>query len=552
LAQVERSWPKAAVVFAPTMLDERNWFIIFNSLPIVAIIWRVFVDLQDGILPRWSSDWAAIRAALKRVFITPADPLHRQLKDMAGRRLTEQVTWGGPWILLCCFSYNIGRILENDISKRSLFVNMGITVLFMVATVKPRWVTPTVMTGTQLIYYSALVVVAITANDSAAFVEAASIRIFLRFILGVADAKPRLTLLLGIVYVAATPWYSTQEVFTSFFIFAATTIVTRSRDAEFLATLQAKSSQNIESAARGLLSSVCDAVVRLSKDLQILEQSRHLASLLLRSPNDMSVGVSFADLAFDASETERLIRFLERPISDACTLHVSFMDAWGMPVKFQLFHAWGVDTDNEPIHMVGVKDDSEEPRAPPEGVLRESFVARSSKPRELDIIPEDAVSVSGSSSSSGLLTDTPCTGMFVYLDPEAAGLRVLQGSPEFLSLSGPVCEGAELLKWVINDADFLNWLQGAHRNLTAAHKQSEGQNDIELESHTFPVRLKLPHMGSGVRQVRANARLRLDVSQLEVDPEANPRLLLMLNDVHYVAKRQRAPPRGPPRRVLVL
>merc|ERR1719188_1514296 len=106
---------------------------------------------------------------------------------------------------------------------------MVITVFFMIATVEPRWITPRAATGAQLIYYSALVVVAITANNSADFLKAAPLRISQRFILGIADAKPRLTLLLGIVYVAVTPWYDMQELFSSLFIFAATTIVTSSR-----------------------------------------------------------------------------------------------------------------------------------------------------------------------------------------------------------------------------------------------------------------------------------------------------------------------------------
>jgi len=208
--------------------------------------------------------------------------------------------------------------------------------------------------------------------------------------------------------------------------------------------------------------------------------------------------------------------------------------------------------DDEPIHIVGVKDDSDEPRAPPEVTFRDNTVAQPFTPGGFARIPEDAVSLSGSS-SSGLLTDAPSGVLSVHLDPETLGLRVLKCTPEFTSLVGPVCEGVELLQWVINDADFVSWEQGAYRALMDAHKDRDGENDIELDVDPFPIRLKLPHMGSRVSEVRANASLRLNVSEAEGGSASlDPQMLMILDDVRYVPRNQRERPRGPPRTISVL
>ncbi|CAK0790359.1 unnamed protein product [Prorocentrum cordatum] len=370
--------------------------------------------------------------------------------------------------------------------------------------------------------------------------------------IAIAEAKPRMTMFLCMIYVALTPWHDPQESISSLFIYAITATVTRSRDAEFLATLEAKAARDVGSTATGLLSSVCDAVVHLSKDLQFLEQSSHLASLLLRPPIDIGVGTSFVDLAFDDTEVERLTDFLKRPESNTSTLHVSFKDARGSPVNVQLFHARGVDMDDEPIHIVGVKDDSDEPRAPPEATFRDNPVAQPFTPGGFARIPEDAVSLSGSS-SSGLLTDAPSGVLSVHLDPKALGLRVLKCTPEFTSLVGPVGEGVEWPQWVINDADFVSWEQGAFRALMDAHKDRDGEQDIELDVDPFPIRLKLPHMGPRVSEVQANASLRLDVSEAEGGSASlDPLMLMILGDVRYVPRKKRVRPRGPPRTISVL
>merc|ERR1712194_936759 len=130
-----------------------------------------------------------------------------------------------------------------------------------------------------------------------------------------------------------------QELSVSLYITLGAFVTAWSRDAEFLARLEAKASRNFESIADGLLSSMCDAVVHLSKDLELSKPCEHLAALLLRSSSDMRVGFPFPNLVLDTMEKDRLSHFLSRPMSETYSICVSFRDAWGMQVKLELFHA---------------------------------------------------------------------------------------------------------------------------------------------------------------------------------------------------------------------
>jgi len=356
------------------MLDDRAWLIIlitFNCLTLVVIIWRFRSSGLCGVLPRWKSVYGHFNATAKwLLFMSPPHPLHRQLKDMADKRLSEQVVWGCPRILCFAFCYNMVQLVQNDMSSAVRLGNAALTTFLMAGTLKPRLFTPSVVFLFHVLLY--IVVLYLVA-----FLKASPVRICERLAVSIVHCRPRVTLMLGLMYVAGvSPVYepadTRQELIVSLLMFAVTASVRKSRDAEFLAMLEAKTSRNVESIAGGLLSSVCDAVVHMSQDLRFSKPATHLATLLLRSPTTMGVGVSFADLAFDASEKDRLTAFLERPMSDTSTVHVSLRDSWGKPVKCQLFHAQGFDIDDRPIHVVGVTEEAEQFRAPLQSELRNS------------------------------------------------------------------------------------------------------------------------------------------------------------------------------------
>ncbi|CAK0871030.1 unnamed protein product [Prorocentrum cordatum] len=525
------------------MLEDRAWLIVLisvNFLTLAIIIWRFRGSGLCGVFPRWSSVYVHFNATAKwLLFMSPPHPLHRQLKDMADKRLSEQVVWGCPRILCFAFCYNMVQLVQNDMSSAARLGNMTLTTFLMAGTLKPRLLTPTVVLLFHVLLYMVVWYLAVTAEDNVAFLKASPVRICERIAVSIVHCRPRLTLVLGLVYVAAvSPVYepadTRQELIVSLLMFAVTASVRKSRDAEFLAMLEAKTSRNVESTAGGLLSSVCDAVVHLSQDLLFSKPAAHLATLLLRSPTTMGVGASFVDLAFDASEKDRLITFLKRPMYDTSTVHVSLKDSWGMQVKFQLFHAQGIDIEDEPIHIVGVKEDSDFLRVPPESELRDRPVV--SRSDAFAGISEHSISLSGSF-SSGVLIGTKSAGMTVHINPDVDGLPILHCSAEFLNLSGPICEGAGLLQWVVNKRAFMKWAMVAYNSIMDDLEFGDCAQDQKPSMDTFNIRLKLPHMGLAVREISANAVLRLDVAEdggNDVAPST--RVLLVLEDVVCVRR----------------
>lgn len=495
--------------------------------------------------------FSSFHATMKRVLcMTPPHPLHRHLKGMADKRLNEQLVWGCPWTLFAAVCYNSIQLYQDDTSQLTHYMNLGMGTFAMLGAVRPDWMTPKVFLCFHFCVYVTFIIIAINTTSRIEFLNASRVRICFRSMFCLIHAKPMLSLCFGSVYVAVVsafaPWHDPvdvrQELLVTFFVSISAAVVAWSRDSEFLAILEAKASRQFESTADGLLSSVCDAVVHLSKEFQLSKPCASLAALLLRSSSDVAAGVHFSNLAFDATERERLLRFLERPISDTYSLHMSFRDSWGMPVKVELFHARGVDIHDELIHIVGVKEDSEEPRAARPGVLCCSPESQNSS--TFAGIPESCISIS-TSDSSGLLIDPSCTEMAVLIDAESSGMPVLRCSPDFLSLCGPICEGPKLLQWVINRADFMGWADTAYNDLLDARDVDLVQGDV-LAAQPFRIRLKLPHMGPRVLEVSANAKFKFP--SFEDPPEGDDGgvaiaqgILLMLEDVVFLRRGRRAP-----------
>ncbi|CAK0866617.1 unnamed protein product [Prorocentrum cordatum] len=534
------------------MPDGRVWLFSFNVLAVVAIAWRARASCRGAHLPRLGSMFHSFHSTMKRVLcMTPPHPLHHHLKGMADKRLQEQVVWACPWVLFAAVCYNSIQLCQDGYvpAHALLYLNLAIGTFGIVGAVRPDWMTPRVFLCYHFCIYVTLIIIAIVTTSRIEYVNASRVKICVRFMLSLIHAKPMVSLSLGSVYVAAvsafSPWRDPvdvrQELFVSLMVSISAAVVAWSRDSEFLAILEAKASRQFESTADGLLSSVCDAVVHLSKELQLSKPCALLAALLLRSSSDVAAGVHFSNLAFDATERARLIRFLERPISDTYSLHMSFRDSWGMPIKVELFHARGVDLHDELIHIVGVKEDSEEPRVARPGVLRDSPELQNSS--AVASIPESCISVS-TSDSRGPLIDPSSTGMAVLIDEKQTGLPVLRCSPDFFSLCGPICEGPKLLQWVINRADFMRWANRAYNDLLNAHDADLVQGDV-LDAQPFRIRLELPHMGPRVLEVSANAKFKLP--SFEDPPEGDDGgaaiaqgIWLMLEDVVFVRRgRQR-------------
>jgi hypothetical protein len=152
-------------------------------------------------------------------------------------------------------------------------------------------------------------------------------------------------------------------------------------------------------------------------------------------------------------------------------------------------------------------------------------------------IAEDSINCSGSLSSSSLTIDRLGAEMSVQISPEEDGIRVLGCSAEFSRLCGPVFENTQFLRWVINDCDFLAWLDRVSKSLTDAHHGYSMQRD-EPNPQPFSIHLDLPHMGPGVRYASATASLNI---QFQEDDDSGavpaPEVFLMLDDIAFVRRR---------------
>lgn len=482
--------------------------------------------------------------------MTPAGPLQRQMKNLADKRLTAWVVWIAPrgMILTVCYT-TVQLIDQGEVSDTAVHILLAYASIFLVGTVKPQWMTP----GVFLAYHAGIngsMIYHVYSHDTRCeYLGFNSARICGRFILSIVHADPTFSLLFNCAYVAAVSQVSffesidlRQELAVALWVTLGALVSAWSRDAEFLARLEAKASRNFESTADGLLSSMCDAVVHLSKGLELSKPCEHLAALLLRSSSDMRVGLPFPNLALDGTEKDRLTRFLTRPMSETYSIHVSFRDAWGMQVKLELFHARGVDMHDEVIHIVGLKEDSEVPRALRPGVLNPSLVEPNST--GLISIAENTINCSGSLSSSSLTIDRLGAEMSVQISLAEEGVPVLGCSAEFSMLCGPVFEDTQFLRWVINKVDFLTWAERVYRSVMEAHRGSSMQHD-EPNLQPFRIRLDLPHMGSGVRWASANASLNIQVQEDDGSGAVPaPKVFLMLDDLAFVRKRI-GPLRGP-------
>ena len=471
--------------------------------------------------------------------MTPSDPLQRQMKNMADKRLAAWVVWIAPRGLMITVCYTTFQLMyQPDISDSAVFVLLAYASIFLVGTVKPHWMT----SGVFLAYHAGIIGTMIyhvySENVRCEYLGTNFARIAGRFMLSLVHADPTFSLILNFAYAAAISQVSflhsldlRQELSVSLYVTLGALVSAWSRDAEFLARLEAKTARNFESIADGLLSSMCDAVVHLSKDLKLSKPCEHLSAMLLRSSSDMRVGFPFISLALDTTEKDRLSRFLSRPMSETYSIQVTFRDAWGIQVKLELFHARGVDMHDELIHIVGLKEDSEVPRAPRPGVLNPSLVEPNST--GLISIAEDSINCSGSLSSSSLTIDRLGAEMCVQISPREDGIRVLGCSAEFSRLCGPVFEDTQFLRWVINDVDFLAWAARASESLMDAHHGHSMQHD-EPTSQPLRILLDLPHMGCGVRYVSANASMQIQVQEDDGSGAVpSPEVFLLLDDLVF-------------------
>ena len=139
-----------------------------------------------------------------------------------------------------------------------------------------------------------------------------------------------------------------QEIFSVVILSAITFLLSEFAESQARFTLEAQSSRTLEKAAETLMSGLCDAVVRISSDGEVLSPSRSLAALLLSTNREGLVGQNLSSFVMKDSDRKRLLQVLsEGQEGIAGMLHVDFRDTWATPVPLQIFHTRCVKQANQ-------------------------------------------------------------------------------------------------------------------------------------------------------------------------------------------------------------
>eukprot|EP00928_Gymnodinium_smaydae_P027538 TRINITY_DN21271_c0_g4_i1.p1 TRINITY_DN21271_c0_g4~~TRINITY_DN21271_c0_g4_i1.p1 ORF type:complete len:630 (-),score=36.91 TRINITY_DN21271_c0_g4_i1:140-1771(-) len=325
------------------------------------------------------------------------------------------------------------------------------------------------------------------------FLGNAPLTIALNFVVTVVDifAYHRLTLGLprpGIaddlsVQTGTVEYYALRETYTLICISVASWLGHSWMISEARATLEAKSSSQVERSLRRVLSAMCDAVACLDQEFKVLEPVPKLAGLLLKCADESAYqGTSFLDLV--SNEDKQLIvdclsettpQLPNDPIVTdhllAPTFHIHLKDALGLLVPVQIFYSHFMDIDDRSCFMVGIRDSgdvtqkipppSQSPPEPTFAVVKRSRACLSS-------VCEMGQDVSEYDSSSEYLQGENIEGTtFVCVDAMTLALKILSSSADFAALGGPSDLRRGLMRWIPSEREanhFRDAIQSAVNN----------------------------------------------------------------------------------------
>mmetsp|Transcript_44273 Transcript_44273/g.102273 ORF Transcript_44273/g.102273 Transcript_44273/m.102273 type:complete len:603 (+) Transcript_44273:85-1893(+) len=267
------------------------------------------------------------------------------------------------------------------------------------------------------------------------------------------------------------------------------------------ATLNAETSRAFEVATETLLSSICDAVVHLSGDLDLTNDCPRLSALLLKQVSCKAS--NFCDLLYHEEDKAVLRQFLLQRDDAAAgdmlarTMHTTFRDALGVPVHVQLFHTTCRGGDSATIHIVGVRDIGGERYAPEEplhAAILDANIEVSSRAAAsrsaLCCIDELSASLPSEPSlagdSEGLETSAEKENASVWISALDSKLTMIKWTPEFLCIIGPsaLSSATSLLELVPEEErlGFLTRMQAVMNSL--AYDDGEERAEVCLQLMT--------------------------------------------------------------------
>jgi len=235
--------------------------------------------------------------------------------------------------------------------------------------------------------------------------------------------------------------------------------------AESRARVQAYVASQAEATVNSLLNSLCDAVVRLGPDFQVLSGSASLHTLLLKQPGSMkSFLEAIEQLDHDRfSDYSNSMKHLDN-CGLAPSLHVGMRDVDRNLVDVQLFMASFLDLDNRHEYLLGIREVS---RA--EGEMGRSSAAADQQDHCI-LALGSSVMKSRSKASSNASSSFGSQPWENYLPEETGEVSVVfniyshiifHATPAFIGLGGPSTVGANLMTWQVNKSAFETFTQVA-------------------------------------------------------------------------------------------
>mmetsp|Transcript_33178 Transcript_33178/g.61323 ORF Transcript_33178/g.61323 Transcript_33178/m.61323 type:complete len:584 (-) Transcript_33178:42-1793(-) len=263
------------------------------------------------------------------------------------------------------------------------------------------------------------------------------------------------------------------------------------RRREWLAQRKVGTQQDLlESQYHGVcrvLNLLCDCMIRLGSDLQLLEPSERFAAMLMKA-GDLQ-GASIYDFIPDEDDRERFSQMVVgkqlEGSSHASTdgmFHVNFKDSCGTDFPVDLYHTRIANKDDIE-YLVGIVENRAREPQPVMGTSEFEY-----KPyqeahaigfaEELQHLPNlrtgEEEKGSGASVQDYMSGDVSTLGevsVDIIADP-STGFPIIACSPGFTSLSGPITEKEQLLKFIVDSTrwqrcieDMLNTFYNSCRNV---------------------------------------------------------------------------------------
>jgi len=293
-----------------------------------------------------------------------------------------------------------------------------------------------------------------------------------RILAACVSGRPASVFVLNALYVGCTSMRgSRSDLFLSVFIALIGSIISHgtllSEARAIVASMTAESS---EAVVQDLLGMMCDAVVLVDVELNVVPPSRALDVLLLRRPPTNST-VHFPSL-FQEQERDRIVQFFAS--GDGQSMHTNLQDEGGVVLGVQLFCKRFEDVLGRLRHVIGIVEEVDCMRpATPHALPHDSQepghdICRAGIREFADADSRDDPSSPSFSSSGGshfipLDLENEEGTVEVQIDIESPILRILRCTASFTHITGPLEDGQGLLELVPTrkQDQFLQWARHA-------------------------------------------------------------------------------------------